>query len=582
MFRLLKYLKPYKVQSILAPFAKFVETAAEISLPFLMAIIIDKMIPAGDTAGIIRLSVIMGIISIVGFIFCLTCQYLAAVSSMGFGAGIRRAMMRKIAALSHDDLDSFGTPSLVNRMTNDVSNVQLAVAMTIRLVMRAPFMCIGGIVMTMILDVRLSMILLIFIPIFALVILIVMRKNVPVYKSAQRRMDKTTMVLRENIQGVRVVRAFNESEGEKEHFESANDRYAKTAVRAGRIGALLSPATTLIMNFAVLAVVWFGGIRIVNTEDTLFTAGKLIAFISYLTQIMMSMLVFANQTSVYTKASASAFRINQLLDARPSMHSPAEGLREGKPGAPTLVFKDVSFSYSGDNNALSDISFTAERGEVVGIIGGTGAGKSTLVNLIPRFYDCNSGGRVLVDGVSVDKYDLTVLRDKIGMVPQKAVLFDGTVADNLRWGKADATEAEMEAACRAAQSWDFVERLPHGLDEPVSQGGKNFSGGQKQRLTIARALIKKPEILILDDAASALDYATDARLRVSLRETFADTTVIIVSQRVSAVRTADKIIVLSEGRMVGLGAHDNLLETCDIYREIYESQNRDRGGRDPA
>lgn len=473
---------------------------------------------------------------------------------------------KKIGTLSHSQLDQLGTPSLINRITGDVNQLQLAVAMLIRLVIRAPFLCVGGLVMAIILDLKLSVILMIVIPMFVLLLFLVMFRAVPLYKLVQKKLDGLTLILREHLSGVRVIRAFARVDRERERFGEANSDYAQTAIRVGRIAALTNPATTLLMNAAIVAVIWFGGIR-VNTGSL--SQGQIIAYINYITQILNAMIVVANLVILYTKAYASAFRVSEVLNLEPELTGGNGGVTES---SAKIEFRDVSLKYtSGADDALSGISVSISEGETVGIIGVTGSGKSSLVGLIPRFYDATAG-RVFVDGVDVKSYSLSDLRDKIGIVQQRAILFSGTVRENVKMGCPDADDSRVMEAIRTAQAEEFVAKLPLGLDTLVSQSGVNLSGGQKQRLTIARALIKKPEILILDDSSSALDFKTDAALRSSIAESTENMTVLIVSQRVNTVRSADRIIVMDDGQIVGCGTHRELLASCEIYREICTSQ----------
>ena len=493
------------------------------------------------------MGILMLVIATFGVIFAFICQYSASIASQGFGTDVRNAMFKKIGTLSFAQLDKFGTPSLINRITGDVTQLQSAVAMLIRLVIRAPFLCVGGLVMAIMIDLKLSIIFMIVIPLFILVLFLVMFKAVPLYKSVQKKLDSLTLVLRENLSGVRVIRAFAGVKREKERFNDRNTDYANTAIRVGKIAALTNPLTTIIMNLAAIAVIYFGGIR-VNTGHL--SQGEVIAFINYITQILNAMIVVANLVVLYTKAYASALRVGEVLETEPLIEYGEKNTTQN--GENAVEFKNVSLTYTGSKvPSVDNINLTIKKGETIGIIGGTGSGKSTLISLIPRFYDATKG-EVLID----------------------AALFSGTIEDNLHMAKADATLEEMRHAADTAQATEFIDRLEKGFDTFVSQGGNNLSGGQKQRITIARALIKNSPILILDDSASALDYATDANLRRAIKENTDSQTVIIVSQRVNSVKDADRIAVMDDGEIVGIGTHKELVDTCDIYREICYSQEQ--------
>ena len=563
------FLKPYRVYCILGPAAKLAEAVLELYLPLLMAKVIDDGIAKGDTGYILKMGgVMLGIVT-VGLLCALVCQYVASVTSQGFGTGLRHAVFRRITSLSHAELDAFGTPSLINRVTSDVNQLQYAVAMLIRLVIRAPFLCVGGIVMAMTIDLRLSLVIIVAIPLFVLIITLVMRKTVPLYRTVQGRLDKLTRVLRENLSGVRVIRAFARTDKEQKRFGGATEEHTAASIRVGKLAALLNPGTQLIMNLAILAIVWFGGLRV---EAGGMTTGEIIAFINYVNQILLALIVVANLVITFTKAYASAGRVLEVLETDSSIAGAAVPPAEDA-AAPAVEFDHVSFSYDDGEDELSDVSFAIPRGATVGVIGGTGSGKTTVMSLIARFYDVRVGA-VRVGGADVRDYPLDVLRNKIGMVPQKAELFTGTVAENIRWGRPDADDKAVRRAVAIAQAAEFIERLPQGYDSPVERGGANFSGGQKQRLTIARAMVREPEILILDDASSALDYATDAALRRAVRQASRAMTVFTVSQRVSAVKQADLILVMDDGRLAGAGTHEELLASCEVYQEICRSQER--------
>lgn len=570
MKTLVKYLKPYRLQLAIGPVFKLGEAILEILIPTLMAALIDNGINKGDTAYVLRLGVLMLITATCGVLFAYVCQYSASVASQGFGTDVRGAMYRKISSLSHSQLDRFSTASLINRITLDVNQLQGAVAMLIRLVIRAPFLCIGGLVMAMILDLKLSIILMIVIVLFVVLLFLVMFRAVPLYNSVQKKLDSLTLILREHLSGVRVIRAFARTDAERERFDAANTDFADTAIRVGRIAALTNPATTLLMNAAIIAIIWFGGIR-VNIGSL--TQGEVIAYINYITLILNAMIVVANLVILYTKAYASAKRVSEVLDTEPDLADGA-GAALHADGA-KIEFKNVSLRYTdGADNALDNINLSISRGETIGIIGVTGSGKSSLASLIPRFYDAQTG-TVSVDGADVKSYPLSELRAKIGIVQQRAVLFSGSVRENMQMGKPDATDAEIREALELAQAAEFVDKLPLGLDTHISQSGSNLSGGQKQRLTIARALVKKPEILILDDSSSALDFRTDALLRKAIAGLGGGMTVIIISQRVNTVRGTDRIVVMDDGRIAACAPHDKLLRSCEIYREICTSQEVD-------
>ena len=568
------FLKPYRVYCILGPAAKLAEAVLELYLPLLMAKVIDDGIAKGDTGYILKMGgVMLGIVT-VGLLCALVCQYVASVTSQGFGTGLRHAVFRRITSLSHAELDAFGTPSLINRVTSDVNQLQYAVAMLIRLVIRAPFLCVGGIVMAMTIDLRLSLVIIVAIPLFVLIITLVMRKTVPLYRTVQGRLDKLTRVLRENLSGVRVIRAFARTDKEQKRFGGATEEHTAASIRVGKLAALLNPGTQLIMNLAILAIVWFGGLRV---EAGGMTTGEIIAFINYVNQILLALLVVANLVGTFTKAYASAGRVLEVLGAEPSIQEEEGGETQGVPGTPAVEFRHVDFSYGGDR-VLTDISFSAPRGAMVGILGGTGSGKSTLMHLLMRFYDVEAGA-VLVEGRDVREYAPDALRHKVGLVPQKAELFSGTNADNIRLGDPQAYDQAVRDAAVMAQADEFIRRQKDGYQSLVERGGTNLSGGQKQRLTIARALVRRPAILVLDDSSSALDYATDAALRRAIREGTEGMTVFMVSQRVSAVKQADLILMLDDGELAGAGSHEELLATCEAYREICESQEKGGDGR---
>lgn len=573
MFKLSHFLKPYKKQVILGPLFKLLEAIFELMLPTLMVLVIDNGVKNTDTSYILKIGGIMFLIATLGVMSAFVCQYYASIVSQGVGTELRNTLFNKIGTFSHNELDKFGTPSLINRITNDVNQVQLAVAMFIRLAIRVPFLCVGGVIMAMFLDLKLSSIMLLSLPFFAFVLYLIMNKSIPLYKVVQKKLDKLALVLRENLSGIRIIRAFARIEYEKKRFEDSNSDLADTAVKVGKISALMNPATNIIMNFSILAILWFGGMR-VNVGGM--TQGEIIAYINYTNLVLSALIIVANLVIIFTKAVASSARVNEVLDTEVTIIDGDSAISVDK-DAPIIQFKDVSFAYNDSNEyAIKDISFSIKSGQTVGIIGGTGSGKSTLINLIPRFYDVTKGS-ILIHGVDVKNYIQNELRNKIGLVPQKSVLFSGTITDNIKWGLPGASDEQVCKAVETAQAANFVEKLSQRYSTNISQGGVNLSGGQKQRLTIARALVHQPEILILDDSASALDYATDAALRKALRNSTKGTTVIMTTQRVSAIKNADIIIVLDDGEMVGVGTHQELINNCSIYKEIYSSQ-LDRNG----
>lgn len=571
MFKIAVFLKPYKKEVTLGPFFKLLEAILELLLPTIVALIINNGVGNQDSSYVYRMGSLMILMALLGFGCSLICQYYAARASQGFGTSLRNKMFKHISSLSYAELDIIGTPSLINRITSDVNQLQLAVAMLIRLVVRAPFICIGAIIMSMILDFRLSLILIAATPVFGVILYFIITRSSPLYRKYQAKLDRLSLVLSENLSGIRVIRAFAESRREKQRFNEASEDLTQTAVRVGRIAAWLGPMTTLVVNAAIIAILWAGGYHI---DAGRLSQGEIIAFINYVTQILLALIVVSNLVILFTKASSSANRVNEVLAMEPSVVGSADDSAALKKvdSAPAIAFRNVSFGYNTTGElALQNISVEIKRGETIGLIGSTGSGKSTFVNLIPRFYDAVEG-EVLVDGVNVRDYGLTQLRSGIGIVPQKALLFTGTIADNIRWGKASATREEILAAAAVAQAEEFISKLPEGLDTPVARGGHNLSGGQKQRLTIVRAVVGRPEILILDDSSSALDFATDAALRRALKENSRDMTVLLVSQRVSTVRQADQIIVFDEGRIAGTGSHEELLAACSVYQEICQSQ----------
>jgi ATP-binding cassette subfamily B multidrug efflux pump len=569
MRKLIRFLSRYKVESIVGPLFKLLEASFELVVPLIMAGIIDTGIRSGDSAYIYRMGGLLILMGVLGLVCSLTAQYFAAKAAMGFGTELRSALFQHINRLSHAEIDRLGTSSLITRLTSDVNQAQSGVNLVLRLFLRSPFIVVGAIIMAFTIDVKLTLIFLAATPLLALAIYLVMAKTIPAYKAIQNKLDHVSLITRENLSGVRVIRAFSRQQDEQSRFEQAGDGLMRMQLAAGRISALMNPVTFVIVNLAILALIWFGG---VSVDGGRISQGQLVALVNYMTQILTALVALANLIISFTRASASAIRINEVFAIAPSICDSASASPAPVPNAPRVSFDKAGLAYANSSEeALSGVSFCAMPGEVIGIIGGTGSGKSTLVSLIPRFYEATSG-TVLVDGHPVQEYPQAGLRSRIGMVPQKAVLFKGSVRDNMRWGKPDATDEEINQALEIAQAREFVEQREGGLDAEIEQGGRNLSGGQRQRLTIARALVGKPDILILDDSASALDFATDAKLRRAIREKTQGMTVFIVSQRAGSIRHADQIVVLDDGRMVGLGRHETLLKNCEVYREICLSQ----------
>lgn len=579
MKKLARYLKSFKKQVIIGPIFKLLEAIFELIVPLVMASIIDNGIANGDKAYVLKMGGVMILLGVLGLVFALICQYSAAIASQGVGTKLRNDLFKHINSLSYKEIDELGTNSLITRVTNDVNQIQLVVAMLIRLVIRAPFLVIGSAVMALMIDLKLGLIFIIVAPLVSVVLYFVMSRSIPFYKVRQTKLDEVSLITRENLSGARVIRAFSKQEHERERFNKSSDEVADIAIRVGKLSAILNPATFIILNVAIIAIIWFGGFRVDNGS---LTQGQIIAFVNYMTQISLALVVVANLVVVFTKGSASAARINEILETESSvidgkytndnLENYGEKLDNTANLVPKIQFKDVSFSYLGNEEySLEHLTVDIMKGETVGIIGGTGSGKSTLVNLMPRFYD-TSKGSILIDGVDVKEYSLEALRKQFGIVPQKAALFGGTILENMRVAKEEASMEEIRKAARIAQAEEFIESKPEGYEEVVSQGGKNLSGGQKQRLTIARALVGNPEILILDDSASALDFATDAKLRKAIHENCEGMTVFIVSQRANSIKYANKIIVLDDGLVKGIGTHDELFDSCEVYREICLSQ----------
>lgn len=569
MRKLVKYLKNYKLNLTLGPLAKLTEAIFELIVPLVMSDIIDNGIDGdGGLEYVLSHGAIMVALGVLGLACALTCQYLAAKCSQGFGTELRNDLFRHINTLSFKELDKFGTPSIVNRLSSDVNQLQYMVAMLIRLVIRAPFLVIGAAVMAMTINLKLSLIFIAAAPLIAVVLYFIMSRSIPLYKNVQQKLDKVAQITRENLSGVRVVRAFSEQEYEKDRFDKSADELTRGAIVVGRISALLNPATFVIINAAIIAILWFGG-GLVNTGEM--TQGEVFAFVNYMTQISLALVVVAQLVVTVTKAIASGTRVVELLDAAPSITDDGNTEVDTSVDAPAVKFDHVSFGYNEGKYTLTDLTLTVPRGASVGVIGGTGSGKSTLVNLLARFYDVSEGS-VELFGTDVKKYPLKQLRRTVAYVPQNTMLFSGTIRSNLLMGGRDADDETLWKCLETAQAASFVREKEKGLDSVVMQGGKNFSGGQRQRLAVARALAAHSDILVLDDSSSALDFATDLNMRTAINATRGDTTLFLVSQRATSLKDCDVIVVLDGGLVAGIGKHDDLLKTCDVYREIYLSQ----------
>lgn len=592
MKKLLVYLKDYKKETVLAPLFKLLEASFELLVPLVMAAIIDTGISNGDRGYIGKMCLIMIMLGVVGLVCSITAQYFAAKAAVGFAAKMKHALFAHIQGLSFTEMDTIGTSTLITRMTSDSNQVQNGVNMVLRLFLRSPFIVFGAMVMAFTIDVKAALIFVVTIPVLSVVVFGIMMVTMPLYKKVQGGLDRVLGITRENLTGVRVLRAFNKEESEIARFEESNDGLTSMQKYVGKISALMNPVTYIIINGAVIVLIWTGAWRV---EGGIITQGAVVALVNYMSQILVELIKLANLIITITKAIACGNRIQGIFEIQTSMRDPGDS--DGKDGSeaihgsgefqggelsrersaqqdgvPAVRFENVGLTYKNAGaESLTDINFTAYKGQTIGVIGGTGSGKSSLVNLIPRFYDATRG-RVLVCGKDVREYSLEELRRKVGVVLQKAVLFKGTIRENLLWGKEDATDEEIYRALDISQAREFIDTREGGLDAPVAQGGKNLSGGQKQRLTIARALVRSPEILILDDSASALDFATDARLRKAVREMKDSPTVFLVSQRASSIRYADQIIVMDDGEMAGIGTHEELLESCPAYQEIYYSQ----------
>ena len=577
MRKFLRYLKGYGKETVLAPLFKMLEACFELLVPLVVANIIDVGIRSGDVGYILRQGGLMVLLAVVGLASSLTAQYFAAKAALGFGTALRRDLFRHINTLSYTELDGIGTPTLVTRMTSDINQVQNGVNMTLRLLLRAPFIVTGALILAFTISPRLTLLFVAVTAAIALVIWLIMRATMPIYTQAQNTLDTVTLLTRENHIGARVVRAFARQADELEAFTRANDHLRGIQLRAGRISALLNPMTYALVNLGIVALLWQGGAQV---DAGVLTTGEVVALINYMNQILINLLRFAELIITATRALAGALRVSEILNTPTTMADPAaDGTADSAAecsaaaaDADAVRFDGVGFTYKGAGAAaLSGISFAARPGQTIGVIGGTGSGKSTLVNLIPRFYDATEGS-VALFGQDVKQFGFAALRRMVAVVPQQAMLFTGTIRDNLRWAAPDADDETLWWALETAQAADFVRGKPKGLDEPVETAGRNFSGGQRQRLTIARALAARPRILILDDSSSALDYATDAALRKALRQNTDQMTVFIVSQRASSVRQADRILVLDDGFLAGSGSHEQLLQDCTVYREICESQ----------
>lgn len=581
MKSLLKYLRSYKKESILAPLFKMLEASFELLVPLVMAAVIDKGIEGSNKSYIVSMCFVMILLGLIGFVCSITAQYFAAKAATGFARKLRYEMFSHIQMLSYSKLDTAGTATLITRMTSDVNQVQSGVNMFLRLFLRSPFIVIGAMVMAFYVDAKAAVVFALVIPVLSLVVFGIIFANIPLYKKVQNGLDKVLLVTRENLNGIRVIRAFNREAEEIEDFDEKNIALTKIQLFAGRISALLNPITYVIINLALVALLYKGAVRV---DTGYITKGDVIALISYMSQILVELVKLANLIVTLTKAAACASRIQGVMEISEGMGADEENLEAVKDKEAVAIetdeavrFDHVGFTYEGaGGEVLTDMDFSVKKGETVGIIGGTGSGKSTLVQLIPRFYDANTGG-VYVDGKDVKEYKIEELRDKIGMVPQKAALFKGTIRDNILFGRKDATDEMIEEAIQTACAKEFIEAKEGGLYAKVEQGGRNLSGGQKQRLTIARALVRQPEILILDDSCSALDYATDAALRAGIKKLPYHPTVFIVSQRTASIQYADKIVVLDDGEISGIGTHEKLLKTCQVYQEIYDSQYKKEG-----
>ena len=577
MKTLLAYLKGYKKESILAPLFKMLEASFELFVPLVMAAIIDVGIANKDKPYIVKMCFVLIALGIIGLVCSITAQYFAAKAATGVGTGIRHGLFEHIQKFTFTEMDQLGTSTLITRMTSDINQIQSGVNLVLRLFLRSPFIVFGAMIMAFTVDVKAALVFVVTIPLLSLIVFGIMLVTMPMYKKVQADLDQVLLATRENLTGARVIRAFNKEEDETKRFENANQILTDAQKYVGRISGMMNPLTYIIVNGAIIALIYVGAVR-VDIGDL--TQGQVVALINYMSQILVELVKLANLIISVTKAAACLNRVESVLAVKPDMNegdvrwksNSSEADRDLKNKIPVVEFSHVSLTYKGTSDtSLSDINFCAEKGQTIGIIGGTGSGKSSLVNLIPRFYDATDG-TVKINGRDIKEYQTENLREHIGVVLQKAVLFKGSIADNLRWGKEDATEQEMYEALDISQAREFVDTKQGGLEFQIEQGGRNLSGGQKQRMTIARALVRKPEILILDDSASALDFATDAALRKSIKEMKNQPTVFIVSQRAASIQYADQIIVLDDGAMAGIGTHEELLKDCPVYQEIYYSQ----------
>ena len=577
MKKLLIYLKAYRKEACLAPIFKMLEAVFELFVPLVIKGIIDYGIAAEDRAYCLRMGLLLLLLAVIGLAMATTAQWFSAKAAAGFAAKIKQVLMEYIQKLSYTELDTIGTSTLITRMTSDVNQVQTGTNLVLRLFMRSPFIVFGSMIMAFTIDFKAAMIFVITIPLLSVVVFGIMLSSIPLYKKVQSQLDRVLGITRENLTGVRVIRAFNKEEEEISHFKAENEQFTRLQTFVGKISALMNPLTFVIVNSAILVLVWTGAWRV---EGGILTQGAVVALVNYMSQILVELIKLADLIINITKAVACGNRIQKVLEVEPSMENGSKECVEEKNTQENAVdFNHVSLTYAGAGApSLTDIDLHVKTGQTIGIIGGTGSGKTSVVNLIPRFYDATQGN-VLVFGKPVKEQDMESLRSQIAIVPQKAVLFAGTIRENMKWGKEDATDEEIMEALTIAQAAEVVQKKEGGLDAFVEQGGKNLSGGQRQRLTIARALVRKPRILILDDSASALDFATDAALRKAIREMKNAPTVFIVSQRTSSIRFADQILVLDDGKSVGVGTHDELLKTCSVYKEIYDSQYKKTDGQ---
>ena len=575
VFNMFSYLKNYKVLAIFGPICKGIEAATEVVVPLLMSLIIDVGIVNNDKSYIISLSVVIIVLNIVAMVFAILGQKAAAITSEGMGKDIRNSMYFHINTFSHAELDKYSTTSLLNRTIHDVSQLQEGVATFLRTAMRIPFLLIGSLIMAMIIDLKLSIIFAIVTPLLVLTVYLIIRKIDPLLKEGKIKLDKTSNITRENLNGIRVVRAFNKQDYEISKFEKANYELVNIELKEGYWSAVLQPLIMMIIDLSIVALIYFGGIQI---NLGYLSQGNLIAFINYFGQIAASLIATARLVTIFTRMNTASIRINDVFETKNSIINPSKPVKidYNNPNLGSIRFDHVFFSYNNLKNAINDLDININAGQTIGIIGGTGSGKSSIINLIPRFYDTTKGS-VFVGGVNVKHYDIKELRSIISIVPQNPILFEGTIRSNMQWRNNNASEKEIIKALKIAQAYDFVKEYPDFIDHKVNRGGMNFSGGQRQRLTIARAIVSKPHILILDDSTSALDFATDAKLRKAIKTNLTDTTLIIVTQRTNSIKDADNIIVMDYGNIVGIGNHDYLLNNCEIYKEIHNSQNIKEG-----